>query len=304
MQAWNRASWETLTTDEKKDAMQELLTQLPAGFRWLRMETFARYRQTLETGVFTFENSEFVFIPGDTVTLGREEPEVHPHAQMSPVREAVVSPMLVQRHPVAAGWYELPLEKLDPQEDAELIEEIEQFRHAPHSSLEVSQSYRLERDGGQVVLFLFDGSGTFEEWCEAELPAGFDLPDEDEWEYLYGAGTRTLFPWGDNIDESMRLRHVHVRSEIKDSRPYSLELPNAFGLCFPGDPYKKELVLTPGGMTGKGGDGGCNLHGGLGIHIGYLPTATAFRDPYESELDWTDLLDCLVYRRIVRLQEG
>ncbi|MEK3904343.1 SUMF1/EgtB/PvdO family nonheme iron enzyme [Paenibacillus sp. FSL R7-0179] len=299
MEAWNRPRWGQLTVEEKMHTMQEVLKQLPAGFKWLRLERFERYGQSLETGVFLYEGSEYVFVPGDSVTLGRSE--VHMYAKMSPVREAVIGPLLVQRQPVSAGWYECPLDRLDAEEDEDVFEAIEEFRQGPHTSYEYSQSFRLERDGDQVVVFLFDDSESFGEWRETELPEGFTLPTEDEWEYLYGAGVRTLFPWGDEIDTSMRLRHVSGSSEANAEDPYPLELPNAFGLCFPGDPYKKELVLTEGGITGKGGDGGSNLHGGQGVDLGYLPTATAFRDPYESELEWEDLLDCLVYRRVVRL---
>ncbi|MEK4043027.1 SUMF1/EgtB/PvdO family nonheme iron enzyme [Paenibacillus sp. FSL H8-0048] len=299
MEAWNRPRWGQLTVEEKMHTMQEVLKQLPAGFKWLRLERFERYGQSLETGVFLYEGSEYVFVPGDSVTLGRSE--VHMYAKMSPVREAVIGPLLVQRQPVSAGWYECPLDRLDAEEDEDVFEAIEEFRQGPHTSYEYSQSFRLERDGDQVVVFLFDDSESFGEWRETELPEGFTLPTEDEWEYLYGAGVRTLFPWGDEIDTSMRLRHVSGSSEANAEDPYPLELPNAFGLCFPGDPYKKELVLTEGGITGKGGDGGSNLHGGQGVALGYLPTATAFRDPYESELEWEDLLDCLVYRRVVRL---
>lgn len=299
MEAWNRGAWRQLSVEQKQTAMQELVERLPAGFKWLRLEKFERYGQSLETGVFMYEAGEYVFVPGDTVTLGRSE--VHKYAEMSPVREAVIGPLLVQRSPQSAGWYECPLDRLDPEEDEDVLEAIEEFRQGPHTSYEYSQSFRLERDSDRVVVFLFDNSESFGEWSEAELPEGFTLPTEDEWEYLYGAGARTLFPWGDGIDEAMRLRHVSRASQGDASEPYPLELPNAFGLCFPGDPYKKELVLTPDGITGKGGDGGCNLHGGLGVALGYLPTATAYRDPHESELEWEDLLDCLVYRRVVRL---
>ncbi|MEK3793858.1 hypothetical protein MKX42_19170 [Paenibacillus sp. FSL R7-0204] len=299
MVAWDRAAWGQLTVEEKRHAMQGVLKQLPAGFKSLRLERFERYGQSIETGVFVYEGSEYVYVPGDTVTLGRSE--VHMYAEMSPVREAVIGPLLVQRQPASAGWYECPLDRLDPEEDADVLEAIEEFRQGPHTSYEYSQYFRLERDGEQIVVFLFDDSESFEEWCESELPEGFTLPTEDEWEYLYGAGARTLFPWGDEIDETMRLRHVSGSSVANAEDPYPLELPNGLGLCFPGDPYKKELVLTPDGITGKGGDGGCNLHGGQGVALGYLPTATAFRDPYESELEWEDLLDCLVYRRVVRL---
>ncbi|CAM4046230.1 hypothetical protein [Saccharibacillus endophyticus] len=323
MESWKRGNWNSLTKEERRKQVNGLLEMLPAGFEWLRTETFERFGQTRDVEVFACKGREFVFVPGDTAIAGwtgidkrsagetpvrqrllalfekqfqgtSEEASAYLSKLMSPVREVTIRPLLVERQTTSAGWYPFSIDELDPEEDADVLEEIERFRGMPQHSLEIYQYLRLERHGEDVRLYLFDDSETFEEWSEVEIEAGFALPTEDEWEVLYGAGASTLFPWGDGIDESMRLKHF-ARG------PHELELPNSLGLCFPGDPYVKELVLTPGGYTGKGGDGGNNIHGGLGPLLGYLPTATAFRDPHEQELDWPDLLDCLVYRRIVRL---
>lgn len=316
-------AWDVLTRQEKQQQIQELLQRLPSGFEWLRAETFARFGQAREIEIFAYQGREFAFVPGDTATIGwtgadeqsssetpvrqqlralleqllavsPQEAGTHLDRMMSPLREVAIGPLLVERQTTSAGWYPFSIDELDPEEDADVLEEIERFRGMPQHSLEIYQYLRLERHGENIRLYLFDDSETFEEWSEVEIEAGFALPTEDEWEVLYGAGASTLFPWGDGIDESMRLKHF-ARG------PYELELPNSLGLCFPGDPYMKELVLTADGYTGKGGDGGNNIHGGLGPLLGYLPTATAFRDPHEQELDWPDLLDCLVYRRVVRV---
>ncbi|MEJ8303331.1 hypothetical protein [Saccharibacillus sacchari] len=323
MDSWNRQQWNALTKDERQKQIENLLRQLPSGFEWLRTETFERFGQTRENEVFAYQGREFVFVPGDTARLGwtgiepssaaetparrrllaffeqqlqatSQEASTYLNKLMSPIREVSTGPMLVERQTLSAGWYPFEIDELDPEEDADLLEEVERFRSMPQQSLEIYQYLRLERNGDDIRLHLFDDSETFEEWSEAEVEAGFDLLTEDEWETVYGAGATTLFPWGDEIGESMRLKHFA-------QAPYELELPNSLGLCFPGDPYIKELVLAPDGYTGKGGDGGNNIHGGLGRLLGYLPTATAFRDPYEQELDWPELLDCLVYRRVVRL---
>jgi hypothetical protein len=85
-------------------------------------------------------------------------------------------------------------------------------------------------------------------------------------------------------------------------RPYDLELPNAFGLYFLGDPYQCELTVSADGVVrGKGGDGGSAICGGLGVVLGYLPTATAYRDPYAGELEWPELIGYFHFRRIIRL---
>ena len=58
---------------------------------------------------------------------------------------------------------------------------------------------------------------------------GFSLPTADEWAYLCGGGCRTLFPWGDGLDYSMRLRWFEDMDE-DENRPYDIEEPNFFGL--------------------------------------------------------------------------
>ncbi|OWA33388.1 hypothetical protein B9G55_22210 [Saccharibacillus sp. O16] len=339
MEWQKRQIWSSLTPEDKFQRMIELSTLLPGGFQFVRMETFERFGQSMETGLFTYQDAQFLFVPGDDVMLGwdgpvsasakgisasqspdgsvllervREQFGVSDEEalemvarQMSPVRQASVGAMLVERTFSSAGWFDYAISELDPEEDEELLEEIERFRSMSEQSLEMYQYARMERQNGEIHLQLFDGSETFEEWKDELIGSGFDLPTEEEWEYFYGAGARTLFPWGEEIEPSFQLKYFAGKMSASwsetDFPGYDLEQPNAFGLCFPGDPYLKEMVLTPDGIRGKGGDGGTYLHGGLGRELGYLPVATAFRDPHEHELDWPELLDCLVYRRIVRL---
>lgn len=319
-----RRIWNDLSSEIKQQRMIELEAALPKGFEFVRTEIFERFGQSSETGIFLYGGAEFLFVPGDDAVLGRdgdsidaewlemfgrsfdmspEEAKTALGSQMSPVREAAVRPMLVERAFSSAGWFDYDPSKLDPEEDDDLIEELERFRQMPQQSLEIYQYARMERENGETRLQLFDDSETYEEWREELIREPFDLPTEDEWEYIYAAGARTLFPWGDRIEPSMRLKYFSGGEDSSEDGPtlYDLEQPNVFGLRFPGDPYRKELVVTPSGVRGKGGDGGSSLHGGLGRELGYLPVAAAFRDPYEQELDWPELLDSLVYRRIVRL---
>ncbi|OWR29970.1 hypothetical protein CDO73_12900 [Saccharibacillus sp. O23] len=319
----HRRIWNDLSSEVKQQRMSELEATLPKGFEFVRTETFERFGQSSETGVFLYGGAEFLFVPGDEAGLGwdgesmdaerlemfgrsfgmsPEETKTALRSQMSPVREVSIRPMLVERAFSSAGWFDYDPSKLDPEEDDDLLEELEHFRQMPQQSLEIYQFARMERVEGEIRLQLFDDSETYEEWREDLIADPFDLPTEDEWEYVYAAGARTLFPWGDRIEPSMRLKYFSGTTSSQDGPiVYDLEQPNVFGLRFSGDPYRKELVVTPSGVRGKGGDGGASLHGGLGRELGYLPVATAFRDPYEHELDWPELLDGVVYRRIVRL---
>ena len=143
------------------------------------------------------------------------------------------------------------------------------------------------------------------------------MPTADEWAYLCGGGCRTLFPWGDGLDYSMRL-HWFEDTEDED-RPYDMEEPNFFGLSIAYDPYKREVVQADM-LTTCGGDctvwqagrcivwkriiiraiRGCNICGGLGPFLGFLPCSPHYRPEVQedNELDG----DYDFYRPIIRVE--
>ena len=98
-------------------------------------------------------------------------------------------------------------------------------------------------------------------------------------EYLCGGGCRTLFPWGDDLDYNMNLLYFSK----EDNDKYDLEEPNFFGLSIAYDPYKMEVIDNK--SFSKGGDGGCNICGGYGDFLGYLPCSPYFNQviDYEEE---------------------
>ena len=337
MHTHQRSVWQALTTAEKESELRAL--PLPGGFSLLRMDTFARYDQQLETGEFGYEGREFVFIPGDRVTLGWENridrmdaptraelekgleemgrrledaPELL-REQMSPLRQVTIGPMLVERQVQSVSWEDATAEELA--EDDELQADLDTFLQSTYNAFELHEAHRFTRMGEEVRVELFWTSDDYPEWAETSLTEGFAVLTEDEWEYLYGGGSRTLFPWGDSFDYTMKVRHFgeldragadrDTRTDNRlpsSERPYDLELPNFFGLHFLGDPYQCELTVSADGIVrGKGGDGGTAICGGLGVLLGYLPAATFYRDPYAGELDWPDQIGYLHFRRIIRL---
>ncbi|MEW4371957.1 hypothetical protein [Paenibacillus kandeliae] len=347
---YHRSVWNEQSSEQRLEWLKQLEQQLPAGFVLQRLETFNRYGQTMEIGIFTYEDCEFVYVPGDTVTLGWDQwpleldqasrddleaglseldlevDEAGPmiRQQMSPMRQIDVAAMLVERQTHSVGWERYEPEELDPQEDDDILEALERFRAASHSSYEIDQTCLLERDGEQVKLYLFDESEDVQEWTEEHLSAPFALLTEDEWEYVYGGGCRTLFPWGNSFDYTMNVRHFGDLTEYqtandaeseaaandvpstsnRQTRLYDLELPNAFGLYFAGDPYQYELTLQADGQElDKGGDGGSAICGGVGVMLSYLPVATYYRNPYQEDLDWSERIGYMRYRRIVRLED-
>jgi hypothetical protein len=67
MVALNHTVWSRLSGPEKQQMLQE---RLPEGFSFCRLERFERYGVSMETGVCAYEGDEFVFVPGNEVTLG------------------------------------------------------------------------------------------------------------------------------------------------------------------------------------------------------------------------------------------
>ncbi|MFD7787893.1 hypothetical protein ACFV4Q_33090 [Streptomyces nojiriensis] len=114
----------------------------------------------------------------------------------------------------------------------------------------------------------------------ADVPAalaahGLRLPGADEWEHACGAGAGTLFRWGNEcpLDEPSYGGGAGPRHE-----------PNAFGLHIAYDSYGTELSADPTRV--HGGDGGEAVCGGYGDLLGWLPLATANRNPYAAEFTY------------------
>ena len=125
----------------------------------------------------------------------------------------------------------------------------------------------------------------FQKWLQKQ---GFSLPTADEWAYLCGGGGRTLFPWGDGLDYSMRLH-------------YDMEEPNFFGLSIAYDPNMREVVQTDR-LTTCGGDGGCNICGRLGPFLGFLPCSPHCKPEVQEDNERNGDHD--FHRPIIRVKMG
>lgn len=327
MQEMYRNTWNVLKLMEKEALMRSLIDKLPEGFKYEGLQTFSRYGITLETGIFAYQGSLFSFIPGDEVTLGWEswatemdeatkgnllktldelditDVELFLRECMSPVRKAAIGPFLAEHHTHPAGWREISLEDAKGLGIREFEADLKKFRASTYNIFERGQSYRLERQEQGIIVYLFNENLTPENMNAELCEEGFSLPTEDEWEYLFGGGCRTMFPWGDSFDFGMKLKYFEDSGKGEAERAYDLELPNAFGIQFLGDPYQYEWTTREERLIPKGGDGGCSICGGMGLVAGYLPAAAVYyRDPYVHELDWEDVLDNLHFRRVVRIE--
>ena len=314
-----RTQFNQMENIEKQVLMESLAARYDMTF--LGLHTFDRWDQSCTTGIFEKDGRKFVFVPGDTVTLGwerfavglnqesREEleylfrewemepqnPEEMIRESMAPVRQAAIGPMLVGRELEELCWEPVALD--DPRLRPEWLEEFRQFALTGRDSLTLVGHARFERDGDgwQAALYHRMDYSDFRSQLQKQ---GLSLPTADEWAYLCGGGCRTLFPWGDGLDYSMRL-HWFEDMEEDENRPYDMEEPNFFGLSIAYDPYMREVVQADR-LTTCGGDGGCNICGGLGPFLGFLPCSPHCKPEVQEDNELNGDYD--FYRPIIRLE--
>ena len=314
----SRPQFNQMDTTEKQALMESLAARYDMTF--LGLHTFDRWGQSCTTGIFKKDGREFVFVPGDTVTLGWEqfaeglnqesreeleylfrewEMEQDPTEligeSMAPVRQVAIGPMLAGRELEEINWEPVKLE--DPRLRSEWLEDFRQFALTDRDSLTLAGRARFERDGDswQVSLYHEVDYLDFQNRLQKQ---GFSLPTTDEWAYLCGGGCRTLFPWGDGLDYSMRL-HWFEDMDEDENRPYDMEEPNFFGLSIAYDPYMREVVQADR-LTTCGGDGGCNICGGLGPFLGFLPCSPHCKPEVQEDKELNGDYD--FYRPIIRVE--
>ena len=312
-----RPQFDRLSPEEKWPIMERLAAQYRLDF--VRMEHFGRWGQHCTTGIFKKDGREFVFVPGDTVILGWEqfaaglnqesreeleylfrewEMERDPTEligeSMAPVRRAAIGPMLVGRELEEINWEPVKLD--DPRLRPEWLEDFRQFALTDRNSLTLVGRARFERDGDSWQASLYH-EVDYPDFQNRLQKQGFSLPTADEWAYLCGGGCRTLFPWGDGLDYSMRL-HWFENMDEDENRPYDMEEPNFFGLSIAYDPYMREVVQADR-LTTCGGDGGCNICGGLGPFLGFLPCSPHCKPEVQEDNALNGNYD--FYRPIVRI---
>jgi hypothetical protein len=239
----------------------------------------------------------------------------------SPVRDATIGDLLVERsyHEVGArlaGTYDIAsgehtlgaedaeallgmLTSLQPADDPG-VKTIIFFgsgngNHPLHigDRLRINGMADLQRGGGSTKFAVRCEEATSRAGLRDQVAVeGFSLPTEDEWEYLCGGGSRTLFRWGNSLVESDTWYSA-------GSDPNLLEVPNRQGLRIAYDQFQCEVVDAPVGV--KGGDGGYSMHDGIGTLPMLFPLATFFRPDDGTRQDDNLSGGYHFYRRIIRL---
>lgn len=212
--------------------------------------------------------------------------------------EFVIPPLLVQKEYSETCWIPISDEKL--RQNKEWQQMIDNAEKAGLSEIMVHNTVCLYKiDDSNWCGKLYE-EATFKKLLQDIENHGYSLPTQREWEYFAGKGCSTIFPWGNNIDFSMNLKHMEW---MDNDGEYTLEKENFFGLIIGDDPYCREIVYDDGEFSYKGGDGGRNICGGLGVVWGYFPISLYFQD---SEMVVGDYINggYDFFRRIIRINNS
>ncbi|MFJ5974550.1 hypothetical protein [Streptomyces sp. NPDC093060] len=186
-----------------------------------------------------------------------------------------------------------------PEQTADYAESLEQgFGCGPDLRAHLAQTLSPRRrvDLATVLMAVEDENLTE---SPADMPAaltarGLRMPSSDEWEHACGAGTGTLFRWGNDcpLDRIPYGDHTGPQNQL-----------NAFGLRIAYDTYRSELASDA--VAVHGGDGGESVCGGYGHMLAWLPLATANRNPSMVEFvygpDGEDLCEDFSTRPVLTL---
>jgi len=235
---------------------EELLDQIGEiyNLELISFKHFAAFRQSTYTAVYrSHDGIDFVFVPGDTVTLGFD-------FKNKPFQDIF--------NDSETCW--IPISNETLRQNKEWQQMIEKAKSEGLSEIMIHNTICLyQTDDNNWYGKLYEET-TFKELLQNIKKHGYSLPTRREWEYLVGKGCRTIFPWGNNIDFSMNLKHMEW---MDNDGEYTL------------------------------GDGGRNICGGLGVMWGYLPVSPYFQD---SEMVIGDNINggYDFFRRVIRINDN
>ncbi|MER8197533.1 hypothetical protein ABTY00_26685 [Streptomyces microflavus] len=186
-----------------------------------------------------------------------------------------------------------------PEQAADFAESLDQgFGYGPDLRTHLAQVLSPRRSVILATLLMAVEDENLTE-LPADMPAvlaarGLRMPSSDEWEHACGAGTDTLFRWGNDCPLD--------RDPYEDRTGPHQQL-SGFGLRIAYDTYRTEL--TSDVTAAHGGDGGESVCGGYGCMLAWLPLATANRNPSMAEFvygpDGEDLCEDFSTRPVLTL---
>lgn len=211
-------------------------------------------------------------------------------------KDCIIHPLLVQQDYSETCWTKMSDDEL--KQNTEFQKMIEKAEKDGIDEITIYKTVLFYQENGNWYGKRYK-ERTFQDLFQDITDNGYSLPTKREWEYLAGKGCRSIFPWGNNMDFSMNLRHIEWLDSDGD---YSLEKENFFGLHIADDPYCREIVYDNGMFSYKGGDGGRNICGGLGMIWGYFPVSPYFQDNKE-EIGDTINGGYDFFRRVIRITD-
>lgn len=226
----------------------------------------------------------------------------------TPLRKVAIEPMLVQRLALPFGTeylgrfdtvtgefhgdaarFSLYEEEIRQELMPELTPEESLNWSFPETALKNGQWY-IEMVKGTDSYWVFQHEAhSFETLRKKIRRKNFDLPNEDQWEYFAGAGTRRLFRWGNELAIHDPYRGQLLRQMIAS--------PNMFGIVVDSTLDKYEITDDP--RTWKLTDRPLHTHIPL---VDLLPLSSYYRS--ESTADRETVLDprLFLYRKIIPIK--
>ena len=208
----------------------------------------------------------------------------------------LIHPLLVQKDYSETCWKAISDDELKGNKEWQA--KIENAEKKGISEITVHKSICLYKENESWHGKLYKET-TFNNLLQDIKDKGYSLPTKREWEYLAGKGCRSIFPCVNDMDFSMKLRHMEWTDNEDD---YTLEKENFFGLHIAFDPYCREIVYDDGVFSYKGGDGGRNICGGLGPVWGYFPVSPYFENKDEETGEYING-GYDFFRRVIRIAD-
>jgi hypothetical protein len=279
--------WQKLSGEQRYRYSEELAAHLPQSVIFKGLRFYPDGGPELSIALFEYGGALFSLIPGGEVQIGYEvgnfcptdeqiesfqntaqeygiDRDIYSYVKSvtTPPRKVTFSPMLVEIKPTKIGFEAISSESLN-------IQSLSQdFPDSP--SFNCGDRYGFDRAEDGAVAARANYEKTQEDLATELATEGLRLLTFDEWEYACGAGSTTLFRWGDFCPSD-----CYPGDNRAD---WKLHLqPNLFGLHIAQNPYDCEIISDK--HTVRGGDGGVSICGGMGSFLGWLPLATAYWEP-------------------------
>ncbi len=256
--------WDRLDAHTAETVARAVEQCLPEPWKFHRIEWHECGDQKRHVAFFKWKKAKFALVPGGEVTLGYDPTK--PFEPTAAQEESWQGTVAEYRMPPLAKYlrkYMTPLRRICL---APMLVEVRPV------------------DANQLLT------------AEAEFLANktFRLLTVDEWEYACGAGSRTLWRWGNETPE------IGYPTQFARSRRFRApRKPNAFGMLFPSNGYDAEGIRGARGLIARSGDGGGMTCGGAGFLAAWLLLATSFRTDVACDPDaWN------VVRRVFPLPDS